>query len=162
MKIRKTEIEDLIVLLRLYESARQFMADNGNPGQWGDRYPERVLLEDDIARKCSYVCVDEREEVVGTFFFAIGTEPTYLKIFNGEWLNDEPYGFIHRMATVRGRRGVASYCLDWCFQQSGNIRVDTHRNNIPMQKVLERNGYKRCGIIYLKNGDERIAFQKER
>lgn len=162
MKIRKTEIEDLIVLLRLYESARQFMADNGNPGQWGDRYPERVLLEEDIARKCSYVCVDEREEVVGTFFFAIGTEPTYLKIFDGEWLNGEPYGFIHRMATVRGRRGVASYCLDWCFQQSGNIRVDTHRNNIPMQKVLERNGYKRCGIIYLKNGDERIAFQKER
>lgn len=45
--------------------------------------------------------------------------------------------------------------------QCGNIRIDTHRNNIPMQKTLIKNGYRVCGTIYLENGDERIAFQKE-
>lgn len=30
-----------------------------------------------------------------------------------------------------------------------------------MQKTLIKNGYRVCGTIYLENGDERIAFQKE-
>jgi RimJ/RimL family protein N-acetyltransferase len=41
-----------------------------------------------------------------------------------------------------------------------NLKIDTHRDNIPMQKVLKRNGFSECGIIYIENGDERIAFQK--
>ena len=159
MEIRRTKWEDLPVLLRLYESARKFMSDSGNGSQWGTLYPDRRLLEEDISRGCSYVCENDGE-IVGTFFFTVGIEPTYLNIFDGKWLNDTTYGFIHRMTTVRAKRGVASYCLDWCFRQIGNIRVDTHRNNIPMQSVLEKNGYKRCGTIYLENGDERIAYQK--
>jgi RimJ/RimL family protein N-acetyltransferase len=67
---------------------------------------------------------------------------------------------VHRITTAREKRGIASFCLDWCLKQCGNIRIDTHRNNIPMIKVLGKNGYVQCGIIYLENGDERIAFQK--
>ncbi len=67
---------------------------------------------------------------------------------------------IHRLASVDGKKGVATFCLSWCFAQCGNIRIDTHKNNIPMQNLLRKNGYTRCGIIYLENGDERIAYQK--
>ena len=162
MNIRQTRQEDLAEVMAMYDYARRFMQEHGNGNQWINGYPSEELISNEIKASHSFVCENEQGELVGTFCYIEGIDPTYLKIYEGEWLNDEPYGFIHRMATVRGRRGVASYCLDWCFQQSGNIRVDTHRNNIPMQKVLERNGYKRCGIIYLKNGDERIAFQKER
>jgi hypothetical protein len=46
------------------------------------------------------------------------------------------------------------------LEDSGNIRIDTHRDNVPMLSLLDKSGFERCGIIYLKNGDERIAFQK--
>ncbi|HNZ83431.1 MAG TPA: GNAT family N-acetyltransferase, partial [Sedimentibacter sp.] len=48
----------------------------------------------------------------------------------------------------------------WCFEKCRNLKIDTHRDNIPMQNLLNKNGFIRCGIIYLENGDERIAYQK--
>lgn len=51
-------------------------------------------------------------------------------------------------------------CLDWCFQQIPNIRVDTHEANVPMQKLLMKNDYQKCGIIYVNDGTPRVAFQK--
>ena len=41
-----------------------------------------------------------------------------------------------------------------------SIRIDTHRDNIPMQKMLNKNGFIYCGIIYLLDGKERFAFEK--
>ena len=159
MEIRRTNSTDLNKILALYEAARVFMEENNNPDQWGKLYPSKQLLERDIEYDKSYVCVDDCQ-ILGTFYFEVGIEPTYLKIFDGGWLNDLPYGVVHRITTVREKRGVASFCLDWCLKQCGNVRIDTHRNNIPMIKLLEKNGYVQCGTIYLENGDERIAFQK--
>ena len=50
-------------------------------------------------------------------------------------------------------------CIDFCTQTISNIRIDTHENNKTMQNALERIGFVRCGIIYLPNGDPRIAYQ---
>jgi len=94
------------------------------------------------------------------FYFKVEEDPTYAKIYEGEWLNDKPYGVVHRIASNGMQKGVASYCLQWCLEQCHNIRVDTHRDNLVMQEILRRNGYQRCGIIYVANGTERIAFQK--
>ena len=160
MQIRHTCPEDLDTLLSLYSAARRFMAENGNPNQWVNGYPGRELLEKDIASGKSYVCVDG-DKIVGTFYFSMGEEPTYRRIDNGKWLNDRPYGVVHRIASAKRTKGVGTFCLQWCFAQCGNIRVDTHRDNVPMQNALKKNGYQPCGINYLENGDERIAFQKE-
>jgi hypothetical protein len=35
--------------------ARQLMAIDGNPTQWGDGYPDRQQLEKDVLRGVSYV-----------------------------------------------------------------------------------------------------------
>ncbi len=159
MEIRKAGIGDLEQLLALYRKARMFMAEHGNPDQWGENYPPSDLLERDIASGSSYVCTD-CGKITGAFFFQEGPDPTYLRIEGGNWLSDAPYCVIHRLASVDGKKGVATFCLSWCFAQCGNIRIDTHKNNIPMQNLLRKNGYTRCGIIYLENGDERIAYQK--
>lgn len=159
MEIRRTSTSDLEKILKLYEAARKFMEDNNNPDQWGKNHPQKELIERDIADHKSYVCVDNGE-IVGTFYFEVGVEPTYLKIFDGSWLNDLPYGVVHRITTLREKRGVASFCLDWCFKQCGNVRIDTHQNNTPMIMVLKKNEYEQCGTIYLENGHSRIAFQK--
>ena len=57
-------------------------------------------------------------------------------------------------------KGVASACLQWCYRQIPNLRADTHRDNHILQYILKKYGFQYCGIIYLLNGDERLAFQK--
>ena len=159
MDIRPTRLEDLKSVMKIYAEARQFMGENGNPTQWVNGYPTLEMVTGDIDDKSSYVCVED-EEVLGVFRFTIGIDPTYLQIYEGCWLDDALYGVVHRIASASRKKGVASYCLTWCLEQCGNIRIDTHRDNYIMQSLLLKNGYTRCGIIYLENGDERIAFQK--
>lgn len=163
MKIRSTELNDLPSVMEIYDYARAFMRETGNETQWVDGYPSEELIRQEIEAGHSFVCTgeDEEENILGTFCFILGDDPTYQHIYEGAWLNDdEPYGVIHRLATSGRSRGVSEACLNWCFERCGNIRVDTHRDNKVMQHILEKYGFQPCGIIYVKNGTERIAYQK--
>lgn len=159
MEIRKAVQGDLIRILELYGMAREFMRNHGNPDQWGEHYPPDEMVRADIAGNQSYVCVDAGV-IVAVFFYEEGIEPDYGVIAGGSWLNDAPYCVVHRIAAPTGRKGVATFCINWCCQNScGNVRIDTHRDNVPMQRMLEKNGFVRCGMIYVRNGSERIAYQ---
>lgn len=160
MEIRKATMEDWEEIRKIYADARQFMAAHGNAGQWGTGYPQEKLLLDDIAQGKLYVCMEEG--IAAVFYFAVEEDPTYGVIEEGAWLNEEPYGVVHRIASARTVRGAASFCMNWAFEQAGNIRIDTHENNFPMQNMLRKNGFHYCGKIYLENGEPRIAFQRER
>ncbi len=160
MQIRLAELSDLNEILSIYESARKFMKTVGNPNQWGAHNPPAWLTEEDIHNQKLYIVTEER--ILAVFFFNIGDDPTYANIYNGAWLNDLPYGVVHRIAVSDAARskGVAGICFDYAFSKCGNLRIDTHIDNIPMQKALAKHGFSKCGIIHLANGDERIAFQK--
>lgn len=95
--ITSATIADLPDILSIYEHARTFMAESGNPAQWADGYPQRELLLQDIERGQLYLCRDTRT-VYGVFAFIIGEDETYARIENGSWLSDAPYGTIHRIA----------------------------------------------------------------
>ena len=151
-------MKDWEEIQKIYASARQFMAEHGNGGQWGTNYPSEELLLDNIAQEKLYVCIEEG--IAAVFYFAVEEDPTYRVIEDGAWLNEEPYGVVHRIASARTVRGAATFCMNWAFRQTGNIRIDTHKDNIPMQNMLKKNGFRYCGTIYLENGDPRIAFQK--
>lgn len=157
--IRPAEFADLPRILEIYAEAREFMRQTGNPNQWGETHPTETILRDDIPKQQLYVCT-ENSEILGVFAYIPGIDSTYIHIYEGQWLNNEPYGVIHRIAVTSHRKGVASFCFDWALDQCPNLRIDTHRNNIPMQRALEKYGFSYCGIIYLANGDERIAFHK--
>lgn len=160
MTIRHSSLQDLDTIMDIFAYARQFMKEHGNPNQWINGYPSAELISQEIANGTSYVCEDEDGEITGTFCFIPGEDPTYARIDNGNWLNDEPYHVIHRMGTNGKRKGIADACLKWCFGRCGNIRVDTHHDNIVMQHILEKHGFQRCGIIYTHNGTPRIAYQR--
>lgn len=160
MEIRNTTPEEIDILMDIFDQAKSFMQKTGNGNQWINGYPSRELIVQNIEDGNSYVCLDDAGEIVATFFFKIGEDETYANIYHGQWLNDEPYGVVHRIASSGKVKGIANYCLQWCFDQCGNIRVDTHKDNKVMQNALLRNGYVYCGIIYIKNGTERLAFQK--
>lgn len=160
MEIRKTRIEEIDVIMRLYDRAREFMRKSGNVNQWINGYPSEKIIKRDIIQGNSYVCEEEDGRITGVFCFMEGTEPAYRVLEGGHWLNDAPYGVIHRLASTGERKRFAEVCLEWCFARCNNIRVDTHADNQVMRKLLMRNGFRECGIISVEDGSPRIAYQK--
>ena len=160
MEIRKTTIEERDKVMDIYAYARGFMAAYGNPTQWGTTEPKRAVVEQDIADGKSYVCV-ENGEIAAVFYYAEEADDTYAAIYEGRWQNDRPYGVVHRIASAGTVKGAGSFCLNWAYEQCKNLRIDTHRNNVVMQNLLKKNGFAYCGIIYIKDGTERLAYQKE-
>ena len=161
MNIRKANYHDLQYILNIYQNARQFMSENGNPNQWGNVNPPLSRTEDDLRENNLYV-VEDDNDILAVFYYRLGDDPTYKIIYDGSWLNDSGYGVIHRIAVsdkARGK-GIAGLCFDFAYSKCKNLKIDTHRDNIPMQRALAKHGFKQCGIIHLANGDERIAFQK--
>jgi len=159
MRIRKTTMDDFTAVMKIYHDAQDFMKIHGNPGQWGTFYPTDELVKSDIMNGTSYVCT-EADMVAAVFVFKSGPDATYVRIYDGAWLNEKEYGVVHRIASSHSVRGAASFCIDWAFNQCGNIRIDTHADNIPMQHLLEKLGYTRCGIIHTFDGTDRFAYQK--
>lgn len=157
--IRPAEFADLPRILEIYADAREFMRQTGNPNQWWDYHPTESTLRDDIPQRQLYVC--EQDGHIGAVFAYIqGIDPTYVDIHDGQWLNDESYGVIHRIAVSDRGHGLIALCFDWALRQCPNLRIDTHRDNVPMRRALEKCGFQYCGIIHIFNGDERIAFHK--
>ena len=150
---------ELDQIMDIYARARAFMAQNGNPTQWGDTYPPRELIEEDILSNRLFVCVINGE-LEAVFAFILGEDPTYKKIEDGQWLANGPYGTLHRLASAGHRPGVARMVIEWCLEHCESLRADTHADNKIMQHVLESNGFTRCGIIHVADGSPRIAYQK--
>jgi len=158
MAVREATIQDIDVLMEIYETARRFMVENGNPTQWPQGYPSKKILLKDMAAKQLYV-YEQNGEIEGAFVFFIGEDPSYAKI-DGKWLNDEPYGVIHRIASRQRVPHVGQSILNYCFTKIKNLRIDTHEDNIPMQNMLKKNGFVYVGDIELLSIHEsRMAFQ---
>ncbi len=162
MQIRLAKPDDLPVILNIYETARRFMRNTGNPEQWGTAYPPVEMLTEDISVGRLYVLADGDGLPHAVFMISTEADPTYLYIENGAWLNDNPYAVIHRIATDGTVHGAVAAVLDHCRKLRDDVRIDTHADNSVMQHVLEKNGFVRCGTIYLENGDPRIAYQWSR
>ena len=163
MDIRHAEARDLARMMALYEHARRFMAEHGNPNQWGPtRWPPEDLLRRDIAQGNSYLCV-QGDRIVGSLFFAMGPEigPTYRRIEDGAWRDPSPYGVVRRLAGHGSVRGTGAFCLDWAYRQCGHLRVDTHGDNRVLQSLLGKLGFVHCGTIYVEEDPyPRLAYEK--
>lgn len=155
-RIRPATQADLVNILDIYAHARRFMAENGNPTQWGQNHPAQHVLEEDIGLSRLYV-VECGEGLCGVFMFEVGNDPTYTYI-EGSWRSDSPYGVIHRIAGVGG--GVFAAALEYCSGVIGHLRIDTHADNKPMQHVVEKAGFSKRGIIYVEDGTPRIAYDR--
>lgn len=160
MYIRKATYDDIPALMRIFECAKRIMRASGNLKQWGDGYPSVDVVRRDIERGVCYVAsAVENGAIEATMAFIPGPDPTYSYIEGGAWLNDEPYSVIHRIAVAAPGKGYARRMLDWAFERTDTVRIDTHRDNVIMHHVLRDYGFEYCGVIYLANGDPRDAYQ---
>lgn len=157
-EIRKAVSADLPAVLAIYANARKFMADNGNPNQWGKTNPPQQLLEADVEKGDLYVaCRDGK--IRGVFALILGDDPTYGYI-EGAWRSREPYGTLHRVASD-GSGGILAAAVDYAWGVIPHLRIDTHRDNRPMQRAIARAGFSYCGVIYLEDGNPRLAYEIE-
>lgn len=156
-EIRKVMFQDFNDIRAIYASARAFMARTGNPNQWGKDHPPEETLRKNIQDGVLYaVCADGK--IHGVFAFLLGEDPSYGEI-DGAWLSSAPYGTIHRIASD-GSRGIMAAALPFCKSICPHIRIDTHADNRVMQEHILKNGFRRCGIIHLReNGEPRIAYE---
>ena len=159
--IRKSTKNDINEIMTCYDVARRYMRRNGNFSQWVGGYPSRTLIETDISNGVSYVGTCDHR-VVMTFALIPGEDPTYAQIYDGCWLNSGPYATIHRLASNGTVGGMLRECIAFCRGRHANLRLDTHADNIKMQRGVEVLGFVRCGVILCQDGTPRIAYQYAR
>ena len=158
--IREAKQTDIADIMKVMEAAKKITRSSGNMHQWGESYPSEAVITSDIERNGGFV-VEDDGRVVGYFAFLPSPEPTYARIYEGMWPNDErSYHVVHRIASYLDVHGIFSSIMDFCFSHDPNIRIDTHRDNRIMQHNLAKQGFTYCGIIYLLSGDERLAYQR--
>lgn len=157
MKIRIATIKDLAEMRLVFDYGRKVQSESGNPTQWEIGYPSDQLIMEDITKGAAYLCLDEENGIAAVFSVFTDPDPTYVEI-NGEWLNNEPYATIHRIASNGRVRGIGQLCIEWVQNKYDNVRIDTHDNNQQMKHIVKKLGFKYCGVIYLKNGDSRNAY----
>ena len=173
MIIRPATASDLPALRPVFEAAKAIMRADGNPTQWSaPGFPPDALLLRDIAREGGYI-IDSvmpgsslvmpglTGHLAPRAYFALlpSPEPTYDRI-DGAWLTDEPYGVIHRIASYPGDHGIFAAIIDFAAARYAHLRIDTHRDNRIMQHLIEKHGFTYCGIIWLADGSERLAYER--
>lgn len=158
MDIRNATKDDLPEILAIYARARDFMKETGNPTQWVGGYPSREILQSDIEADALYV-IEEAGVIHGVFAFFPEGDPAY-DALSARWLNDLPYGAIHRVASAGTKKGMLSACVDYCGTRASNLKIDTHKDNRVMQAALEKLGFVNCGVCNIPDVGERILFQR--
>ena len=182
LTIRPATAADLPAVRPIFEAAKAIMRADGNAEQWAaPNFPGDGLLLRDIARGGGYVIESSVPPVISSevekspvmpgptghlstrivAYFALlpSPEPTYSYI-DGAWLSDEPYGVIHRIASFPDEHGIFSAIIDFAASRYPHLRIDTHRDNRIMQHVIESAGFTYCGIIWLTDGTERLAYER--
>ena len=150
--INKATLGDFSIVIGIIEQGKSKMIKSGN-------YPALDTVKCDILLGDCYLLF-EGDKPIATFVFKSGPEPTYLRIDNGRWLDNQSYYVIHRVASVEGVHGVMSDIIAYCSSFTSSIRIDTHADNRPMLAALARLDFSYCGIIYLENGTSRLAYQR--
>ena len=167
MTIRQATEKDFSAMQALFAGARERMRSGGNPDQWGERKPYPDDTHEDISLGRAYLLVDPDgaagERILGTFVFYVGEDPNYRQI-DGAWLDDAPYGVIHRIAGDGRTKGILKAAVEFARERSAilraaSLRIDTHERNLPMRHLLQKYGFQECGVIRLADGSPRLAYQ---
>ncbi len=156
--IRKARDFDKRQLRRIFDTAKEFMDNTGNPNQWpkGSPFDDEILSEIDKGRL--YILYDNKG-YYGAFIMFDTPDPTYEVIEEGKWNWEGPYRTIHRVASDHTRKGVFSQIMEFAAKDTDHIRMDTYKDNKVMQHVLSKHGFKYSGIIRLANGSPRLAYE---
>ncbi|MDR3598635.1 GNAT family N-acetyltransferase [Clostridium sp.] len=165
MEFRKAVEKDIDGIMKIIRQAQVYFKEKGI-NQWQNDYPNADVIGDDIAKGYSYILTKD-DNIVGTAAVSFDGEKTYDNIYEGKWISYNEYAVLHRIAVDNNYKGlglssqIVKNIEEFCIRKGVNsIKMDTHEENISMQKLLSKNGFEYCGIIYLEDNSKRIAFEK--
>lgn len=165
MEFRKSKIEDIPMMMEIIKQAQNYFKSK-DIDQWQDGYPNEENLREDIIQGESYVMLLD-DKIVATAVISFRGESTYNEIYRGNWLSDREYAVVHRVAVNDDYKGqglshkIIEFSQKKCKELGySSIKIDTHKDNFVMRSLLEKNGFKYCGIILLEDGAERVAYEK--
>lgn len=135
--------------------------------QWGDNYPLRSTIDDDVAGGNAWV-IECRRCVAAYGVVQCADEQAYSSI-DGAWLTaGSRYAVVHRLAVASDCRGqgYASSFIDRAMQLARgcgclSMRADTAADNQAMLAIFARKGFVCCGKINYAEASrgERLAFE---
>lgn len=162
MEFRKATAQDADRIMEIVEIGRKSLASLGID-QWQGSYPNRAIIEHDIAQGETYVATAADGHVVSTAMMSLAGEPTYDRIDGRGWLTSSDsahprYAVIHRVAADGCTKGAGMAAVGGCerlARQAGceSVRIDTHEGNVPMIGLIEKRGYTRCGRITIDHSE---------
>ena len=158
--------DNLAKILDIIKDAQALLKENGI-NQWQNGYPNAADILDDINLKNGYIIINE-QEIIGYCVIDYRGDSNYDIIYEGQFHNQHPYATIHRFTIKREfqGRGLALKffkLIDQFVINNGfdTIRIDTHKDNQRMLKLVSKAGYQYCGIVKLnRTHDRRLAFDK--
>ena len=164
MTFRKTTAEDIDRVMEIIAQGKAYLKASG-VDQWQDDYPDEEVIKQDVVDGYGYVL--EREgSVVGTVALSFDGEPWYDNIYDGKWLTNGDFLVIHRLAVSDDVRGtdaasvIMKQAEELCvFRDVKSIKIDTHEDNVIMQKFIKKNGFEYCGMVILGSEGERLCYE---
>ncbi len=128
------------------------------------KYPSARRLMHSIKNGTTHVVEDESGRLIAVFAVSFAPDKNYARgLPDGAWLTDtdgrpQPYAELHWVAVdyPARRRGVGTFILDKADQIAraggrASIRADVYERNVPMQRLLEKRGYRRCGTVTIRD-----------
>lgn len=156
------KMEELDVCAALMEEGRAFQQAQGFV-QWTPDYPNRDTVKGDIETGKGYVLKVDGV-IAGYLCVDFDGDPAYEDIRQGQWGTGKPYAAAHRLALSGQFRGqgltatIFELVRELCLARGVTaIRGDTDPQNLRMQHVLEKCGFRRRGVI-LFQGSEKLAY----
>ena len=167
--IHKVSINDMPKVMTITNSAKSLLKKNGSL-QWQQGYPNEQTFTNDIKNGNLYG-IYEDNELMGYGAYIFGKDLNYVEIEGGKWeipANDKDMA-IHRVAVDENCHGkkygvkILQYGINYAKKYGClTVKVDTHKNNIPMQKCISKVGFVYRGIIKIlteKLDNLRLAYE---
>lgn len=166
LALRQSVEGDMAQLTKMLEDAIALLALN-NVDQWQNGTISSKILLGAIMHDQGFVW--EQRDTAGIAGFCV--LDTYDQLYEeplaeGKWTVEGPYLAIHRVMVsqhLRGRKVSTQMFLDikkmGIVNNIASLRIDTHPDNIIMQKTLKRNGFVRTGLLYMPSDSPRYTYE---
>ncbi len=167
--IRLANEKDIDAIMAIVKDAKASMKEN-HIDQWQGDYPQKEIFLEDISNGNCYVV--EEDSIIGVMCMflresELDNEDNYDYIEEGDWLNHDSYVVVHRSAILSKYKGkgymqqMFEYAKEYALKHGiNNLRVDTHKDNLPMRKAIKKYGFVECGVVYMYDQTKRLAFMK--
>jgi len=144
--LRKAVANEAPIIWEILAAAIERRKADGSD-QWQDGYPNKAVVADDLSKQYGYVLVEG-------------------KTIEGQWLSNEDFIVIHRVAIAPDHLGkglvqtMLTYIEELAKEQHiHSLRADTNFDNAAMLHLLQKMGYHYCGEVMMRGG-KRKAFEK--